>query len=299
MTDSSAYLPETRERGRESSRMRVVFGLASGIAGAVLLLLLTDICGAAQSSATAPPQAAGYKLAFQDDFRSLDLSPDGAGKHTWYANVWFNHKRRPIENIRASGQGLSLTWQDGQESNDTSITTTSPDGRNFHAWRYGYFEVRMKWDVVEGAWPAIWLIPEQGARHEDIYDGKEDAGEIDIFEGQGNHPNAYYGTIHHWVNGNQHVESNGFSGGNNFQLPPGVDLSAYHTYGMLWEPGRITWYFDNRPLHSEKTYQIFDKQDYFLVLGMQEGSDWKEGNRSKLKTHAMTMNVDWVRVWQR
>jgi beta-glucanase (GH16 family) len=241
-----------------------------------------------------PQQDPAYKLVFSDDFNTLDLSPDGLGIHAWYEGVWFNKKHAPLANISASSSVLSLVWKSNQGSADTSITTLSQDFQNLHGWRYGYFEARVKWNPVTGAWPAIWLIPVQDATGQSIYSGVRESGEIDIFEGQGDHPDTFFGTIHDWVNFGDNASKN-----NAFQLPAGTDFSQFHIYGMLWSPGTVTWYFDNQPLHSENTAAIFDKQDFFLVLSMQEGANWTSGNLSGVTSSDMTLNVDWVRVWQK
>lgn len=241
----------------------------------------------------APPQAKGYRLVFADDFRTLDLSPDGMGAHTWFEGFWWSQKHAPLSNISPSGSVLSLKWQRGQDAPHTSITTLSRDAKHFQAWRYGYFEARMRWDVVPGAWPAFWLIPVQDATGQNIYNGTKESGEIDVFEGLGDHPRTFCGTIHDWVGGHDKPSED-----NTFQLPSDTELSQFHVYGLLWTPGKVTWYFDNRPLHSESTPAIFDKQDFFLVLGMQEGVNWKYGDLSGVTAPSMTMNVNWVRVWQ-
>jgi hypothetical protein len=241
-----------------------------------------------------PRQVLDYKLAFADEFDVLDISPDGHGTHNWYNGVWFNHKHAPLTNMSVSSSILKLEWRRGQESPDTSITTLSNDTAHFKAWRYGYFEARMKWDVVNGAWPAFWLIPVQDAKGEDVYHGLKESGETDIFEGQGGHPHTFYGTIHDWVNLRDASSKN-----NAFQLPSNIDLSEFHVYGLLWVPGRVTWFLDGNPLHRENTPAIFDKQDFFMVLGMQEGANWKYGDLSGVTSPRMTLSVDWVRVWQR
>src|ERR1700730_9148150 len=240
-----------------------------------------------------PPQAQGYKLAVAGEFDRLDLSPDGRGIHAWYEGIWFNHQHASRKNISVANSMLCLEWERGQGAVDTSITTFSPQAGNNGAWRYGYFEARLRWDVVKGAWPAFWLIPVEDATGQDIYNGTKESGEIDIFEGQGDHPHVFYGTIHDWVNLRDHANKNNF-----FALPGNVDLSQFHIYGLLWTPGKVTWYLDNQPLHSESTPAIFDRQDFFLVLTMQEGDDWKAGNLSGVTAPRMTLNVDWVRVWQ-
>jgi len=242
-----------------------------------------------------PPKPADhYQLVFSDEFTTLDLGTGEHGSfaslHKWYEGVWFSPHRTPIDHFVTENSALSLIWKQGQVEPDSSISTFSVHSPNYHAWRYGYFEARMKWHPEEGAWPAFWLIPIQAAKH-----GSMESGEIDIFEGQGSDPHTFFGTIHHW-NGAKQLASS--SGHNHFSLPLTTDFSQYHTYGLLWVPGRVTWYFDNVPLHSEPTYDIFDKQDYFLVIGMQEGSDWKSGDLSGVTAQSLTLTVDWVRVWQ-
>jgi Glycosyl hydrolases family 16 len=246
------------------------------------------------SPVSPPPQANGYSLVFSDDFDLLDLGPDGSGSHAWYEGVWFNHKHAPLSNIHADSSVLYLDWTRGQDAPDTSVTTLSRDKKTAKTWRYAYFEARFKWTPSTGAWPAFWLIPVQDAMGQAVYGGTKESGEIDVFEGQGNHPGIFYGTIHDWVNLRDSASRN-----NAFPLPANVDLSEFHTYGLLWVPGKVTWYFDNLALHSEPTPAIFDKQDFFLILGMQEGVDWKLGELTGVKASKLTLGVDWVRVWQK
>jgi len=246
------------------------------------------------STIVPPPQAAAYKLAFADDFNSLDLSPNGSGIHAWYESVWWDGHIPSRSLISISDSVLSLKWQRNQGSSDTSITTFAHDRTQGKTWRYGYFEARMKWDVVTGAWPAFWLIPAQDARGENIKNGVKETGEIDIFEGQGDHPNTFYGTIHDWVD-KQHKTNTP----NWCNLPRNVDFSAFHTYGLRWIPGKVTWYFDNRELYSAPTPAIVDKQDFFMVLGSQVGANWESGSLVGIDARAISLSVDWVRVWQR
>lgn len=259
-----------------------------------LTLLLGLSKGSSSSAAAQPPsQAAAYKLVFADDFDSLDLSPNGSGVHTWYQSVWWDSHIPSRSLISISDSILNLKWRKGQASPDTSITTFAHDKTQGKTWRYGYFEARMKWDVVTGAWPAFWLIPAQDARGENVKNGVKETGEIDIFEGQGDHPNTFYGTIHDWVD-KQHTTNDP----NWFTLPRNFDLSTFHTYGLLWTPGKVTWYIDDRELHSSRTPSIVDRQDFFMVLGSQEGVDWKSGSLVGVNASALNLSVDWVRVWQ-
>jgi hypothetical protein len=269
-------------------------------AGYGLLLFLVlgtpSLCSVSLERAATTPQAPAkdYVLAVDDEFCALDLSPDGHGAHTWYEGVWFHNQHAPRSNIHVDGSVLHLDWTRGQESGDTSITTLSADKQTVRAWRYGYFEARMRWDPVQGAWPAFWLIPVQDATGEAVHDGVRESGEIDIFEGQGNHPHTFYGTIHDWVNNRDSASRN-----NSFSLPNAVNFSAFHIYGLMWTPGKVVWYFDNVALHSEPTPQIVDRQNFYMVLGMQEGVDWKFGNLNDVSATKLTLDVDWIRVWQK
>lgn len=283
-----------RGSGRGSIRKKSLDQLCCGLRGSLAICALALWAGLASAGeVNAPPAAASYQLRFADEFDKLDLSPDGLGANTWYEGVWFNHNHAPLYNISVAGSELSLVWRAGQRSFDTSIVTFSHDKLHATTWRYGYFEIRAKWDVVKGAWPAFWLIPVQNATGQDVYRGVKESGELDIFEGQGAEPHTYYGTIHDWIAGRDIKGSK-----NNFALRSDQDFSQFHTYAVLWVPGKVTWYLDNEPLHSEATPSVFDRQDFYLVLGMQEGVGWHPGDITGVDANKMTLVIDWVRVWQ-
>src|SRR4051794_22394584 len=77
-------------------------------------LLFTFLFPMKSGTPTPPPPVQGYHLVFSDDFRAIDLSPDGAGAHTWYEGVWYSAHHAPLENIEANPFGLTLTWTRGQ-----------------------------------------------------------------------------------------------------------------------------------------------------------------------------------------
>jgi beta-glucanase (GH16 family) len=266
---------------------------ASRAAMVCLLVLVLPMAVKQAVGATPPAQAAGYSLMFSDDFTSLNLSPNGTGNYRWYDGVWFYNNPAPLANISVANSELSLVWQKSQTGDDTSVETFAQNNANYHAWRYGYFEARMKWDVVTGAWPAFWLTPIEAAFGQDVYNGAQEQGEFDIFEGQGDQPHIYTGTIHDWVNGKSTSNAN-----NTWTLASTVDFSQYHTYGMLWIPGKVTWYFDDQPLMSAPTPTVVDKQTYLMILGMQEGAAWQGGNLTGVTVSSMKLTVDWVHVWQ-
>jgi hypothetical protein len=240
-----------------------------------------------------PAQAANYSLVFYDDFTNLNLSPDGSGQYPWFKDLWWETAPSPFA-ASASSSVLNLTWNKGQTPSETSITSCSGDGLRCRAFRYGYFEARMKWDVTTGAWPAFWMIPVEA-----IW-GATESGELDVFDGQGDPADAhtFFGTIHDWVTINGKAVDAANNNAQNSYVIPGVDFSQWHTYGVLWIPGRVTWYFDDNSILTALTYPIFDQQEYYLIFGAQEGVNWTSGDTTGVTATSLNLHIDWVKVWQ-
>lgn len=240
-----------------------------------------------------PTQAAGYSLVYFDDFTNLNLAPGGTDQYSWFSGPYWVTPPTPF-NASINSSVLDLAWSNGQTTAHTTVTSCSPDGNHCRAFRYGYFEARMKWDVTTGAWPAFWMIPVEG-----IW-GAAETGELDIFEGQGDPTNAhtFFGTIHDWMVTNGTSVDVANNKANNTAVLSGVDFSQWHTYGLLWVAGRVTWYFDQQPVLTAPTYPIFDQQNYYLLLGAQEGVHWTSGNTTGVTASSMNLYVDWVKVWQ-
>jgi glycosyl hydrolase family 16 len=240
-----------------------------------------------------PSQAAKYSLVFFENFVNLNLSPTSSGQYIWFKDLWWETAPETF-NAAVASSVLDLKWSKGQNPPETTISSCSPDGLNCRAFRYGYFEARMKWDVSTGAWPAFWLIPVEG-----IW-GAAETGELDVFDGQGDPADAhtYFGTIHDWLTTNGTTVQLASNDGHNYYLASGVDFSQWHNYGVLWVPGYVTWYLDNNPILTAPTYPVFDKQRYFIVLSAQEGVNWTAGDTTGVTAAALNLYVDWVKVWQ-
>jgi beta-glucanase (GH16 family) len=95
---------------------------------------------------------------------------------------------------------------------------------------------------------------------------------------------------YHWGSPSQ-------ASGTNYQT--GVDLSqGFHTYGIDWQPDHLTWYFDGKAVKTLTSSQAAICSDpMYLILDVWLGG-WHGGTDSTTQCPA-TMDVDYVRVWQK
>jgi beta-glucanase (GH16 family) len=150
----------------------------------------------------------------------------------------------------------------------TAERKTTPSGRPFasaclatfgtFAQSYGTWEARFRYPAGQGMWPAFFLLPEGS---------KNPYPEIDVLEaypapagsGGGSGANVIVSTLHYGLGLNHY-----------FAVDMGVDMtSAFHTYKLVWSPGRIVFYVDGSAIGtvtsdvpSGRMYPIFD-----LALG--------------------------------
>jgi beta-glucanase (GH16 family) len=255
----------------------------------------------------AAANAAGYtKLTFDDEFNSINTIDTAATKKTgfnWYTDGAFgggNAKRSAYD----VSNGVLRISNSGSYTGNWVISSVSPQGDVGHSFKYAYFEARIKFDPTLGkngrGFPAWWGF----SRHHTVAGDPSHWAELDFFEaytgGFADYSGAFVGTIHDWADDSRIH----FQNANNFISNPGVDYNQFHTYGCLWKPGEITWYFDGKAMMTQKysatappvpfanspitstqegVFSIIDNDPQFLILG--SDTNWP-------------MYVDWVRVWQ-
>ncbi|MEP6840927.1 MAG: glycoside hydrolase family 16 protein, partial [Bradyrhizobium sp.] len=100
-----------------------------------------------------------------------------------------------------------------------------------------------------GVWPAFWMLADDGGW----------PPEIDVLEGRGPKRDNLVMTTHWRIPATQRVESCGFD----FAVTD--TTSAFHNYGVLWQPDRITYFIDRRPASEIKVPVGFDDPMYMIV----------------------------------
>lgn len=117
------------------------------------------------------------------------------------------------------------------------------------AQKYGYFEIRAKVPVGIGVWPAFWMLADDGGW----------PPEIDILEGRGQRPDTVSMTTH-WRS-----PDTGLVNSCGFDFTVAGAPTEFHDYGALWQPDRITYYIDRKPVADIQVPPGFNAPAYMIV----------------------------------
>ena len=250
-----------------------------------------------------------WVLVFQDDFSSSSFE----GKklkwgHKWNkieyisrpAPDWRKHqsrenalvvpgKEKKTSFVRLKGVYGKFESQSCQNGSQETFACGGIFTDKTFSFRYGYVEVRARFDCADGVWPAIWLLPKSG--------GWPNGGEIDIMEHL-NHQKHVWQTIH--------LLRNSGSGDASTTVKPQPainDVTAWHTYGVEWAPGRITFYVDDKKTGTFTRdgfkHWPFDREvEFYLLIDQQIGGNWPgQAKPAQLKAKSADFDIDYVRVY--
>ncbi|MDT8067685.1 MAG: family 16 glycosylhydrolase [Terriglobia bacterium] len=157
---------------------------------------------------------------------------------------------------------------------------------------YGRVEARMLVPEGQGLWPAFWMLGNNIAKV-----NWPACGEQDIME----HINAPQPD---WVAASIHGTN--LNGSQQFFGAGGQTFSAseWHTYGMIWSPGRVEYYVDS-PDNIYATYTTgqsggvwpFDSgSGAFIILNLAVGGNWP-GSPDGSTSFPSQVLVDYVRIY--
>ncbi len=245
------------------------------------------------------------RLVWSDEFDGPAGSPPDSADWTFDVGAW-GASAGELETYTDDPANVSLDGEGHLAITALRRTATGPDGvpRDYTSGRietaglfsftYGRVEASMKVPTGRGIWPAFWMLGE------DIDTvGWPASGEIDVMELLGQDPQTVYGTVHGPVSGSTSA----------YQVQGRVVSAqsladAFHVYGVIWQPGKITWTLDGVPYATvtpsdlaPREQWVFDGQPFHLVLNLAVGGDWP-GAPDASTPFPSTLLVDWVRVYQ-
>jgi beta-glucanase (GH16 family) len=262
--------------------------LSVSLVAVTLALIMAVTCSS--SASAAPLDLTGYKLTFNENFKSLDISAYGPGT-TWTAHTAWNGdfgdaafaNPGPHTPFSLTSTGLRITasqdangkWHSGLIC---SVNHDGPSQQGF-AQKYGYFEISAKLPDGPGVWPAFWLIGK---------DKSQGTSEIDVFEYYGVRNNKLHITEHYWVHGKDtshawHVET----------VPPESLSQAFNTYGVLITPATTTFYLNRQPIYATPTPPEY-QQPMYILANLALGGGWPI---KRLKSPQF-MDIKYIHVYQ-
>lgn len=167
------------------------------------------------------------------------------------------------------------------------------------SFQYGRVEARIKLPESHAMWPAFWLLGSNIVTR-----SWPACGEADIMEHiDGAHPPLSAGKPpqpYDWVQSSVH--GTGLDGGHPYHAS-GFSAADWHTYEMIWSPGKVQYYIDSpeniyetfTPANTKGTWP-FDQGPMFLLLNLAVGGSWP-GNVNRSTIFPGRMLVDYVRIY--
>ena len=239
--------------------------------------------------------AADWKLIWVDEFDQPGLpNPEKWDYEVGLvrnAEPQFYTKARP-ENITVADSQLVITarkepWE-GADYTSASLTTLGK-----FAFTYGKVEIRAKVPAGRGIWPALWTL---GSEMPKVNWPK--CGEIDLMEFIGVTPDQVYFNVH--TGAFNHVTQTG----KGTHVVVKDMWREFHTYGLVWGPKKMEWFFDGRPVFAFENdgqgvdHWPFDLPQYLLV-NLAMGGSWAGEKGIDDALFPAEFRVDYVRIWQR
>ena len=190
-----------------------------------------------------------------------------------------------------------------------AIQTVDSNGNVKVAFKGDYYaEARVKLPMSESSWSAFWMF---GTKYPDW----PASGEIDILESKGYDPNYLQANVH-----SPFKVGADYSQQNAKRIPNNGDTQTdFHTYGVLKQSNKMTFFYDGKPVHTVDYNKLnvktpFVDPDNTMALRFTHivgGSFLKDGKNSPRDFTDATkhidsyrdgsrsdMLVDYVRVWQ-
>ena len=254
----------------------------------LLLILLVFMCFSENAN---PQERRRYALVWNDEFEAGALNPSVWGKiwrsqADWAVHMTSHDALYGLDNGDLVLRGMK---NDFLPKDSAPFLTGGVWTRNKKAFGFGRIEVRAKFDVAQGFWPAIWMQAQTNQLINWPY-----AGEIDIMEHFGTNP-----FVNHTVHSNYTYNLK------RHYRPPYASRSAYNegeynTYGMERFQDSLVFFVNGKRTFAYPRYREgvdgqfpFSQHDYYLILDAQLGRDGSPSiDTAKLPVE---LRVDYVR----
>ena len=230
-----------------------------------LIKVLPVLCFCFQLHAQTPE----YEWIWTDDFNGTTFNEE------WWTKIprdinpdWQRHMSNhdSLYEVRDGNLILRGVVNNGTDPSDSSpYLTGGLYTKDKKTIRYGKIEVCAKLQGARGAWPAIWMLPNDY--------GWPDGGEIDIMERLNNDSIAYQ-TVH----SNYTEVQKKYTPRHSMTAP--IDPDGYNTYAVEILPDSLVFSINGKTTLVYPRLKPYTKEQYpfgtpfYLLVDMQIGGNW-------------------------
>jgi len=239
----------------------------------------------------------GYTLVWNDEFNGKELDMEKWVFQKSKAG-WVNHELQTyVKGVTPSGKATvevsKGTLRIHALSEGDKIYSARIYGHRKVGFQYGYFEARIKLPQGRGTWPAWWMMPVKHTQ------GWPADGEIDIMEEVGVDANRVSSSIHcRAYNHPQKTQKT------HEMICPTAETD-FHVYALEWTAdyirtfvdGKEQLYFENDKTGNRETWPF--NAPFYPILNLAWGGDWGGYKGVDPSALPVTMEVDYVRIWQK
>lgn len=230
-----------------------------------------------------------YKLILKENFNGKELRNDLWSKIPRGSSDWNNYMTDYEKCYdHSNGKMTLLGIVNNYLPQDTApYLTCGIYTKEKFSIKYGKVEVKARLEGAQGAWPAIWMLPENAPW--------PDGGEIDIME-RLNHEAQAYQTVHSHYTYTLNIKKPENSG-----TAP-INPDKYNIYAVEILPDSLLFSINGRHTFTYPRIETHEKGQYpfgtpfYLLIDMQIEGKWV--GKARPEELPAKMVVDWVKFYE-
>lgn len=269
---------------------------AAGSTGVTGTTGTTGASGASGTVITGPPRGPYTHLVWSDEFNDASGTPPDPG--VWNEDLGGDCGQGTLStdttlpaNASDDGSGdLAITAQ--RAAGGPGYTSAQLDTKDKFSFSYGELEARIALPAGSGLCSGFWMVGDSA--NPECFPG---CGEIDVLEAITRFPDMAIATLHGPV-----IGSSNYQQWEQWVTANTALTGTFHTYGLIWQPNRLTWTLDGVPYASASPASlpssarwVFSGNSFHILLSLAVGG-WPGAPGAKAAFPA-SLRVDWVRLY--
>ena len=233
----------------------------------------------------------GWKLVWSEDFNGKTIDEASWSRVSKGPSDWDDMMslRSDLAYLEDGALVLLGKVNDHSSSDTTAFVTGGLCSNGKKSFQLARFEIRARFNCVQGFWPALWLMPDARMKEGDY-------AEIDLMEHL-NHEDKMYQTLHsrYTLNGGKDIKNS---------QATDIRKDDWNVYATEIWPDSVRLFVNDvltltypRVEGKEKQFPWPD-YPFYIILSNQLGGNWV-GAVNKPEELPSELRVDWVKVYGR